>query len=97
MLGVRLIFLSLFPASATPYCGFTHHYNWCRNEAVESDRSVREVRWRKGETPLSVKAVQGCLLSCVGVNGIFFMMLWEYEMKMSVGGHSVTCANPQAV
>lgn len=67
-----LSLLSLLPASTSLSCGFAHHCNWCRNEAEESDRSVSEVRWREGGTPLSVEARQDCLLSCVGVNGIFF-------------------------
>lgn len=76
MLELRFIsnfFYLFFLVSAVLYCGFTRHCNWFRNEAVEVDRCVRGVRWRErgGETPRSVKAVQDCLLSCVGVNGIF--------------------------
>lgn len=43
---------------------------------------MREVRGGVRETPRSVNAAQDCLLNCVGVNGIFFMMSWELEVKM---------------
>lgn len=75
----HLLFKSLFFPPSCPWIKlardlFVTHYNWCRNRAVEGGRSER---WR---THLFVWKSSGFACRCV--NGIFFMLMWEYAVKL---------------